>query len=277
MEIQLIKENTIMKSIKLLSIFILTTALLLNTSCHKDSAEKIPDAPNLPPKASFVMDYSFSENDTTGEKEAANFGYAGLNVLFWNVVLTGNLAIPVAAFSESFNHESEYLGNLEWVWSYEVTVGNKKYQANLHGKVIDTDVEWKMYLSKEGEYSDFLWYEGVMDSAYEQIEWIIYQSPVNPVHFLTINYLNDVTNGKQSIRYTKAEEVLTTEASYIEHGNIIGVDMDRYYTIYLQDVNKLTEIEWNYSAGNGRVRDETHFNDTEWHCWDEQHLDIECR
>ncbi len=271
-----------MKTIKLFSTFLLIAVLLTNTSCREEQVEKIPDAPDLPPKASFVMDYkSFSTTETTNEKGYANFkysnfGYAGLNVVFWNVVLTVNLAVPVAAFSESFNHESEYLGNLEWVWSYEVTVRDQKYQAKLHAKKIDTNIEWKMYVSKEEEYKDFLWYEGTMDSAYKQIEWIIYQSPTKPSHFLTVNYLNDEKNGKKSIRYTKAEEVKTTEASYIEHGNLTDADMDRYYTIYLQDKDKLTEIEWNYANGNGHIRDKVHFKNMEWHCWNAQRLNIEC-
>ncbi|PID93828.1 MAG: hypothetical protein CSA95_05965 [Bacteroidetes bacterium] len=264
-----------MKSIKLLGIFLLITASLLNTSCSKKEADNHPNAPQLPPKASFIMDYSFSKADTAHAKGYAHFGYSAINVLFWNVVLTGNLAIPVAAFSESFNHEPEYIGNLEWVWSYDVTVINQVYHANLHGTLVGTDVEWKMYLSKEGAYTDFLWYEGVMDSTYQEAEWLIYQSPEEPALFLTVNYLNDLENGEQSIRYTKAEEIITEE-SYIEHGNRVDVDMDRYYTIYLQDGDKLTEIEWNYAAGNGHVRDEVHFGDQEWHCWDEQRRDIEC-
>ncbi len=268
-----------MKTIKSLGIFVIAV-LLLNTSCREDPVEKVPDAPNLPPEASFVMDYnSFSEaTNKKGYVKSGytNFGYAGINILFWNTVLTVNLAIPVAAFSESFNHEPEYIGNLEWVWSYEVTVSDQKYQAELHGKMINADIEWKMYVSKEGEFSDFLWYEGTMDSTYKQIEWIIYQSPADPSHFLTVNYLNDEANGKQSIRYTKAEKVTTTKASYIEHGNLTGVDMDRYYIIYLQNEGKLTEIEWNYANGNGHVRDEVHFKDTKWHCWNEQHQDIAC-
>ncbi len=272
-----------MKTIKLFSIFSLIAVLLLNVSCRKEQTEPLPDkptptvrAPKLPPKGSFVMDYeSFSKSKTANESHRANIGYAKLNVFFWNVVLISNLAVPTAAFSESFKHESQYIGNLEWVWSYQVVVKNKTYQANLHGKMIGQDIEWKMYVSKEGEFTDFLWYEGLMDQSYQEIEWVIYQSPTNPVHFLTINYLNDVENGKQSIRYTKAEEIVT-QASYIEHGNLTDADLDRYYTIYLQGDNKLTEIEWSYTNGNGQVRDTVHFNDEEWHCWDEQQLDVEC-
>ncbi len=272
-----------MKSIKIFGISLLMASLFLITSCHKESAEKqLLKAPKLPPEASFVMDYdNFSDKEATeGEGFVkfgyANFGYAALNIAFWNGVLAVNLAVPVAAFSESFKHEPEYLGNMEWVWSYEVGVNEQQYQANLHGKVINSDVEWKMFVSKEGEFTDFLWYEGIMDTTYQEVEWFIYQSPANPSLFLTVNYLNDEVSGKQSIRYTKAEEVTGTEASYIEHGNLEGVDMDRYYTIYLQDKDKLTEIEWNYANGNGHVKDEVHFQDVAWHCWDKQRKDVDC-
>ncbi len=282
-----------MKSTKLLTIFFLTAILFINISCSSEEpVKKRSNAPDLPPKASLIMDYnSFSNSKDsatnsnniieattiTNGKKYANFGYATLNVLFWNGVLTVNLAVPAAAFSEAFKQNPKYLGNSEWIWSYQVTVKNQKYKANLHAKLIGkTDIEWKMYLSKEGEYKDFLWYEGTMNRNYQQIEWIIYQSPNNPTHFLTVNYQNDKASGKQSIRYTKAEETTGTEASYIEHGNLTNADMNRYYTIYLQDKDKLTEIEWHYTNGNGHVRDKVHFKDTKWHCWNERHKDIEC-
>lgn len=272
-----------MKTIKSLSVFVFIAALLFNVSCRKDQAEQLPtkpkptpEAPELPPKASFVMDYSsFDGAKTVDERGHANVGYAKLNVLFWNAVLIGNLAVPVAAFNESFQHQPQHLGNLKWLWSYEVVVKGQTYQAKLYGQVMGQDIEWKMYVSKEGDFADFLWYEGIMNQSYQQIEWVIYQSPANPVPYFTINYLNDELNGKQSIRYTQAEEIVT-QASYIEHGNLTGGDFDRYYTIYLQGDDKLTEIEWNYTHGNGHVRDAVHFKDTQWHCWDEQQLDVEC-
>ncbi len=269
-----------MKTIKSFSIFVFVAVLLLSVSCRKEQKQlpdkPMPEAPELPPKSSFVMDYNgLPGTKIADEKGRANIGYAKFNVLFWNTVLIGNLAVPMAAFSESFRNQPQYLGTLEWLWSYEVIVSNKKYQAKLFGKKMGTDIEWKMYVSKEGAFVDFLWYEGVMDQSYQQIEWMIYESAANPIPFLTINYSADASNGKQSIRYTRAEEIVT-EASYIEHGNLPGYDLDRYYTIYLQGDDKLTEIEWNYTYGNGRVKDPVHFKDTEWHCWDEQQLDVEC-
>jgi hypothetical protein len=41
---------------------------------------------------------------------------------------------------------------------------------------------------------------------------------------------------------------------------------DASYTVSLS--TGMTEIEWNISTKEGHVKDEAHFQDAEWHCWD---------
>lgn len=264
-----------MKKFKVLISVLLMLVMMMNFSCTQK--EEDPKAPELPPEASMVMNYNaFSEADTAATKGYANWGYSALNVLVWNTVLTVNLVVPVAAFYESFNHQPSYLGEFEWLWSYTVQVGAQEYQASLYGQIVNTNVEWKMYISKTGQYDNFLWYEGVVNSQNTQANWTMYRSPTNPEEFLTISYLDDVGNGVESLRYTKVEELVGTQASYIEYGNITEATHDRYYTIFLQDQDKLTEIEWNSVYSYGRVKDEIHFGDVDWHCWDEDLLDVIC-
>jgi len=37
------------------------------------------------------------------------------------------------------------------------------------------------------------------------------------------------------------------------------------------------EINWNKPANNGRVKDEAHFGDQDWHCWDADQQDTGCQ
>ena len=48
------------------------------------------------------------------------------------------------------------------------------------------------------------------------------------------------------------------------------------FHLFQQQQNQLIEIQWNHPQGNGRVKDAARFGDSEWHCWDENRLDIDC-
>lgn len=39
---------------------------------------------------------------------------------------------------------------------------------------------------------------------------------------------------------------------------------------------KFTEIMWNETTKEGRVKDTMHFGDTDWHCWDADLQDTDC-
>ena len=38
----------------------------------------------------------------------------------------------------------------------------------------------------------------------------------------------------------------------------------------------IIDIKWNYEQHFGRVKDPIHFEDENWHCWDEKLDDINC-
>ena len=98
---------------------IFTLLIFLFTACTKEDKP----APAIPPANSLIMDFTkfpADEGKTTEEAATkANFGYAAVNVGWWNTVLVVNLAIPVAAFLESFNHDAVYdVATEKWTWSY---------------------------------------------------------------------------------------------------------------------------------------------------------------
>ena len=47
--------------------------------------------------------------------------------------------------------------------------------------------------------------------------------------------------------------------------------------IFIQrSVDDITYIEWNTTSAAGRVMDEVHYLDTDWHCWDAVLADVGC-
>src|SRR5690606_24418839 len=97
-----------MKKLSFASVLFLT--LLLFQSCLKDNQTdpKGQKAPELPKSEMFIMPFSDFE-EFRGEDDSrtvSHWGYAASTVVAWNAVLTLHLAIPVAAFYESFNHQA---------------------------------------------------------------------------------------------------------------------------------------------------------------------------
>ena len=208
--------------------------------------------------------------------EQKNWGFAALNVGFWNSVLFIVLAIPVAAFVESFNHSPEQQPDYTWVWSYDVPVEDQLYTAELHGGFIDNGESWEMYVSKEGEYSDFQWYYGESNLPATEGFWILMKSPSDPTELLRINWHRDINDGSSDIKYTNIVPGGPENGGYILYEVTTETPYDRSYEIYNKGKDNTTNIEWNSSTMEGRVKDSRHFGDGDWHCWDFDHRDVEC-
>ncbi len=272
--------------------FILLLSLSFFQSCQKDDTVTTNEvAPDLPPVESFVMPFAgFEDADTTGYAPGGDDGatvrtttfhnwfYSATHVVVWNTILTVNMAIPVAAFYESFNHDAQYEGNGVWLWAYNVTgADGSVYEAKLYGELLTgAQVQWDMYISKVGGFSDVHWYSGITgdDSA----QWTLNHLPNNPEAFLSIDYDKDNGNGAESIRYTNIIPGNPGNGGYIEFrkSTNTSAEFNRAYDILNAETNNLLEINWNDPGKDGRVKDESHFGDTDWHCWDSNLQDIDC-
>ena len=262
------------------SLLLLFALTVINfTGCKKD--DDIKPAPDLPPQASMVMDFSdFAEADTTFLKSTDtyhNWGWAATNVLVWNTVITVHLAIPVAAFYESFNHEGVYDPNTgEWVWSYNFMAGGVIHSASLHASLSGDDINWKMYISKDNAYSNFLWYYGTTNLSNTKAVWHMSENPQHPNELILIEYEKNTQTTLEQIKYTNIKTSSPGYGGYIEYGQRGDQDFDAFYKIYVIEQDHLTNIEWSRSMKDGRVRDEIHFGDFDWRCWDTDLQDITC-
>lgn len=277
-----------MKKLNLFFVFIL--ALVFMQSCTKDNTttpNENRDAPTLPPLESFVMPFEgYEDIDTTGLMEKngnrsvtyRNWFYAGTNLLVWQVAIGTNMLVPVASFGEAFNHDAEYLGNGLFAWNYNVDVGLDRYNATLTARLVNNneDVEWKMKISKVGGFSDFEYYSGITAVGGGQATWILNHQPNNPESLLRIEYNKAANSNDATLRYTNIRPNHPDNGDYIEYRVETNGTFNRSYDVSL-DPNNFLEIQWNEPSRDGRVRNPGHFNDSEWHCWDSNQMDINCQ
>jgi hypothetical protein len=253
--------------------------IFITTSCSKNDND---EAPELPPQSSFVMDFSdFEENDTKSLATTdtyQNRAHAIIQVSFWNSVIAAHLGVPIAAFNEAFNHTPTPQSDGSWLWSYSVEVNQNTYTANLYGKVVGNEVEWKMYISKSGLFSfnNFLWYTGLSRIDKSQGTWTLYKGPFEPFEFIGIDWYrnDDLTRG---ITYTNIIPGGAGNGGYISHGITTDITYNAFYNIYHKEQNNLVEINWHRTTKAGQIKNPVYFGNNDFHCWNELGVDIECQ
>lgn len=257
---------------------ILLIMLMLNFVACEKKEENNP--PQIPPQSSMVIDFSNFQQDTTQKgmntDTYRNWVFSALNVAWWNFALTVTLAVPVASYLESFNHEPVEISQHEWKWPYTVTAANVTYSAELHGIKTDTGVVWKMYISRAGGFQNFLWFEGFSDTGLTQGTWTLYNNPFSQTTFIGIVWHKNHDGTIADIKYTNIIPNDPNNGGYILYGINNLEPYNAYYNIYGVVNNNLIEIEWNRATKNGRVKNPAFFVDQLWHCWDETLKDIDC-
>lgn len=262
--------------LKFLSVLFAITfvSILVFTSCEKDEDEGT--APVIPPQSAFVMDFSdFSSQSKSADVllTSGNWGYAVINITVWNFFTTLSMVIPVASYVEAFNHEPEYQGDATWKWSYSFL---NVYTADLYGKVQSDSVEWKMYITKSGEFNEFLWYSGTCDIAATGGYWIFNKSYLENHKLLQVDWTRDKANETGTIKYTNIEPGGDENGGYIYYGKTLETPYNAFFDIYNKGEDNLINIEWSKEDHSGRVKSEDYFGDTEWHCWDTNLQDVDC-
>jgi hypothetical protein len=264
----------------------LAGALVAGCSDDKGTNAKL-EPPEIPPASTFIMDFAgFTSSTLTNPAtdsghgilvySKANWSWAAGNVFVWNVIITVGLAVPIAAFVEAFNHESVRETDGTWVWAYNVEVADAMYLAELHGRTTEEGIEWAMHVSKQGAYSDFVWYTGESNLPGTEGTWTVYNSPDDPDSLLGILWHRNPTQETADIKYTNIVPDGDENGGYIYYGVTDNVPFDAFYDIYNKGQDNLARIEWSRTAMNGRVKDPLHFGDSTWHCWDANRDDVGC-
>ncbi len=271
-----------MKEIRI--IIIVITLGIFSSGCVKEAA-----VPDLPPKASLAMEFDEiwatlpAPEAYTKITPPSNFIFAAASIYWWNAILTIQMAVPVAAFSESFNHDPVWdKSSTSWVWSYTLDFQNTSYTAELFAKSETDKINWSMYFSKEDGFTDFLWFSGTSSMDNTSGLWTINKDPDSNIKdpdkttpYLEIEW-NVSEDGIPDIKYTSIEAKSVNNGSYIHYGKISDPDYDAFYDIYRVWEENLVNIKWNTTSHKGRVLSMADYQNPSWHCWDESFKNIAC-
>ncbi len=277
------------------------TSLLLSTTFITVlffGCKKTDNAPSLPPAKSMTIDFTnFAtptksanigfENNAGAVTTNINWFLASTTAGIWNLLLTVNLVVPVAAFNKAIDNKPVYLENKKWQWQYSVNVVGSTYNARLTGQVESNDVKWEMYISKDGvgAFTEFLWFEGTSALDGKSGQWILYHSKLFQEPLLQIDW---TVTGKEvgNIKYTYVRDLKdnrTTDMfknSYIQYG-LTSATLNAFYNIHFNNSTTTSDfkdvyIEWNTTSHNGHVKAAHYYQDTNWHCWDGNGADVTC-
>jgi hypothetical protein len=266
----------------LIPVLIFVFSLILITDCKKDKG----DPPPLPPVESLLIDFSnFSSTGKSlevlpGQKGTSNsnWEFAATVAGFWKMILTTTLALPVAAFEVAINQSPVFVSGKTWQWSYTVTYQAVTYKARLTGLIGASDIQWKMYVSKDGTgaFSEFLWIEGTSKTDGTGGTWTINKDPQSGVAFLQIEWAK-TTNVISNIKYTYLEPGSPYKDSYIQYG-LTSNTLNAFYTIRYFNGTKFSDVlvEWNTTTKNGHVKSVDYMPDNNWYCWDSNRVNIVC-
>jgi len=270
-------------NIKIISILIFTVFIIF--SCKdNDSNNLIGEAPEIPPVSSFNMDFdAFPSSSalpkiTSDSLSKSNWYWASINGIVWQTLVTTGMAIPVAAFTEAFNHDPQQVENGRWLWTYEFTsFTGIKHTASLYAEANNNGVTWEMYITKENVYTDFLWYTGESDLLATHGTWTLFFEPSNPTPWLGIEWERNPQDSTGSIKYTNIIPNDNDNGGYIYYGVTSDLDYNAFYEIYNKSTDHTMSIKWNRTSHKGRIMDLSHFDDDLWHCWDSNLYNIDCQ
>lgn len=260
----------------------LCIAAMMTLGCN-DATAPGDEPPEIPPLNSLFVDFSdFTSNPLqvaavpSAEAAGPNWGRAAVVVGVWNVALTVTLAVPVAAFVVSFTQQPEGSEGA-WVWSYDFMALGVQHHARLEASPVPTGIRWEMYITKDGEFTDFLWFSGESNLQGTSGTWSLNMNPSEATSFIDIEW--NQTAGRETFdtRFTNVITGAPENGSYIFHGVTEDPVYDAFYQVYGVVNDNLTEIEWNRTTKEGRTRDPLYFGDSDWHCWNSALNDVACQ
>lgn len=273
---------------KVISLLLIAIVIgVLTSGCKK----KPGDPPVLPPLESIAIDFSNFETITKSADiilpkgvENSNWEFAALVAGYWRAVIFVTLAVPVYAFDHAIDQTPVYLDDKTWQWDYSVTYFTVTYKARLTGQIRTDDVQWKMYITREGAggYNEFLWFDGTSNLDGKGGKWTLNHSALYQEPVLTIDWQGNGT-AITKVKYTyvrtlnDARDADPFKNSSIEYGTQTGT-YDSYYIINYYNGATFAdmEVQWSSTDLFGRVKCLSCFSDDLWHCWDQNYINVSC-
>ncbi len=266
-------------------IILVMVALFAFYACNKQSTDnEETEPPAVPPETTLEIDFSNFDTGspttqllkTTDQQTAQNWFRAATMVFFWKMMSQVTMAVPTMAFKMAVSTQPQYEDN-GWVWSHDFTAGQRSFNATLKAYKNDEQQrwDWEMYITSEGNFTDFEWFYGYSSFDGNSGGWTINKSPDEPNPLLDINW-EVHSDSTMVIRWTIVDTSSSQYGSYIEFGTMTDSNYNAYFNLYDSKEDYTVEIQWNTTTKAGRIKDEVYFQDTNWHCWDENRQDVTC-
>lgn len=269
---------------KILSISLLILLISgFSGGCKKDKG----DPPGLPPAESMLIDFSnFISNAKSADlgfeskgTENLNWETAALIVGTWRTIMAVTLAIPVASFKVAVDQDPVSIGDKKWQWSYNVSAAGITYKARLTGAIVGAEVQWEMYIAKEGAdaFAEFKWFDGTSKVDGTGGKWTLVESNTSQTPILQIDWTKSGTEiGTVKYTYLKSGN---SNGAYIEYG-LTNNAYNAYFTVhyYSSSLAKFSDvnIEWNTSTKEGRIKSSDYLLGS-WYCWNAQKINVDCQ
>jgi len=248
-------------------ILMAVTLLFIAVSCDKDPKG---EQPVLPSVESLFMSYAdFDEQPVTKGALASheNYIYAYSSVLFWHSPsITLTMALPIAAYGYALTQESEYVGDNTWKLSFDFQWDQISYIVTLTASRENND-EFSILMEvalAELPNLGVKWFDGMVRYNHTHATWTIYKEGTQAVVEGEMNYDFEANAG--NLKYTYVEPEKEETGSYILYAYDQEAVYDASYTV--SHSSGMTVIEWDTTTKEGHVKDEGHFQDADWHCWD---------
>ena len=257
-------------------------------SCSKSDKT----APVPPAAESLAVDFSAFNSAATKALSSDDlesfYEFVSTNVLAnWVNIFDGIINIPVEAYKQLLISSAPVQDGKGWTWTAAYTDALEQvYTVELYGEEAGNNVNWEVRVSKDGllGYEDFAWVTGWSAKDGSNGQWNVKVNPLDTDVLVTLDWT--ASAGKvDTVKITYDLEHLLGDIatffndSYIVYSTSATDDAyDHSITAYYNQMGLgfwQVDIEWNSKSGAGRVCSKNQYGDSEWHCWNPAHEDIE--
>ncbi len=260
---------------------LLLAGLVLVTSCNEDNDIDQGTPPEMPPASSLAPDFNYftgEGGDESGRVEVvSSWLYAATNVTVYSAILGTALIVPTTAYRVALEQTPTFDADLRaWVWAYDVNLNTAGvYGVKLTAELSEDGVTWTGYISKEGVFEDFVWFEGTSAIDGDSGSWTLYESPTNGNAWLSADWERSEVDGKANVTFT-VEKTGDNLGSSLSYSAFAEGDFNREVIINNVSADNIITVKWHSSNKNGQVKSQAHFQDDAFHCWDSQLQDVDC-
>lgn len=258
---------------KINKLIIIVFIFFLFDAC--EPKEKIP--PVIPSVESLNFDFSyFEENNTTG----TYYSYAAEQISAWKALLTDSIDIQNSSLKETSYNDFIFQKDETWLMNFDFIVENIKFTANFFGIIEHDTTLFKTFLYSDAADTTLVFLDGKFYDDSKTGHWILNKpgfdedTVFTEIKFMSVDWYVDSLDQKE-IKFTD-NQIGLSNLNYILYKDSTDGQFNAYVNIYVSGNDNYSIIEWNKSTKEGRVKDFLHFNDENWHCWDNNYLNIDC-